>query len=366
MADPEPQPTSSPPRPRFQFTLRTLLLLFVVLGSSLAVFGGWGILVFGLVAGLAIYLRYPEWFRFRGSLLLLLLLAIPLIDALGMAMATLVPALRATESHRAAACENNLRQIAAALQEYHRAKGCFPPAWLADKTGKPAHSWRVLILPYLGRDDVYRQYDFSKPWNGPVNSPLYVNDLCYVCLSGRPVDLYRTNYVAVVGPNSAWAGATPKKRDDLRTAGEPSRTVMVIEVAGAGIPWAEPRDLSEEALSTAGAKPPAMALAGNHFHFEDFFTIHHRDAGVNVAMDDGSVRFLRTGGLTREELWKKLQIGGCREEDFGPDVNSAESRRLNWPNIAALAVWLLSVGMLLTHAVRNRKVPSVPPPPSVC
>ncbi len=27
---------------------------------------------------------------------------------------------------------------------------------------------------------------------------------------------------------------------------------------------------------------------------------------------------------------------------------------LNWPNIVALAVWLLSVGALLTHAVRSR------------
>ena len=30
-------------------------------------------------------------------------------------------------------------------------------------------------------------------------------------------------------------------------------------------------------------------------------------------------------------------------------------RHLNWPNIAALAVWLLSVGVLLTRAVRSRK-----------
>jgi hypothetical protein len=53
MTDPEPQPTAPPPTSPFQFTLRTLLLLFVVLGSSLAVFGAWGIVVFGLVVGLA-------------------------------------------------------------------------------------------------------------------------------------------------------------------------------------------------------------------------------------------------------------------------------------------------------------------------
>ena len=46
MTDPAPQPAVQPPRPPFQFTLRTLLLLFVVLGSSLAVFGVWGIVGF--------------------------------------------------------------------------------------------------------------------------------------------------------------------------------------------------------------------------------------------------------------------------------------------------------------------------------
>ena len=48
-----------------------------------------------------------------------------------------------------------------------------------------------------------------------------------------------------------------------------------------------------------------------------------------------------------------LQIGGFKEGEFGDPV-----RRLNWPNIASLAVWLLSVGTLLTHAVRSRKVRS--------
>ena len=40
----------------------TLLLLFVVLGSSLAVFGAWGIVVFGLVVGLAVYIerKFPS------------------------------------------------------------------------------------------------------------------------------------------------------------------------------------------------------------------------------------------------------------------------------------------------------------------
>ena len=91
MTDPEPQP-SPPPSPPFQFTSRTLLLLFVVLGSSLAVFGGWGIVVFGLVVGLAIYIARAKTFKVS-------LLAVPLIiaavDAFGVFLGWVMPAIAA-------------------------------------------------------------------------------------------------------------------------------------------------------------------------------------------------------------------------------------------------------------------------------
>jgi len=43
--------------PPFQFSLRALLLLFVVLGSSLSVFGDWGIMVFVAVLLAAVCLH---------------------------------------------------------------------------------------------------------------------------------------------------------------------------------------------------------------------------------------------------------------------------------------------------------------------
>ena len=57
MTSTEPQPAAPPPSPRFQFSLRTLLLLIVLLASSLGAFGAWGIANFALVVGLAIFFR---------------------------------------------------------------------------------------------------------------------------------------------------------------------------------------------------------------------------------------------------------------------------------------------------------------------
>ena len=42
-----------------------------------------------------------------------------------------------------------MKQLGLAVHNYAQQYRCFPPAYIADKNGKPMHSWRVLILPYL-------------------------------------------------------------------------------------------------------------------------------------------------------------------------------------------------------------------------
>ena len=50
-----------------------------------------------------------------------------------------------------------------------------------------------------------------------------------------------TSYVAVAGPGTAWRGPTPTRRRDFPS--DPSKVVLVAEVANPGIRWSEPRDL---------------------------------------------------------------------------------------------------------------------------
>src|SRR5262249_20258199 len=46
-------------------------------------------------------------------------------------------------------CTNNLKQIALALYNYEQEHKALPPAYTVDANGRPLHSWRTLILPYL-------------------------------------------------------------------------------------------------------------------------------------------------------------------------------------------------------------------------
>jgi hypothetical protein len=92
----------------------------------------------------------------------------------------------AREAALASTCKAYLNQMRNALEEYKDRKGSYPPLYTVDSSGKPMHSWRVLILPYIGKQDLYNAYNFNEPWNGPNNSKLasQIPDY-YQCCSER-------------------------------------------------------------------------------------------------------------------------------------------------------------------------------------
>jgi hypothetical protein len=349
MTNLEPPP-ASPPGPPFQFSLRTLLLLFVVLGSSLAVFGMAGIVVFAAVTGLAIYFRRAKspW-----SLAHLFLIALSLMCLIGWLLLPFINSAR--DANRRASCANHLHQLGLALHDYHTAYGCFPPAYITDKSGKPLHSWRALLLPFMEYSYIYEGLDLTQPWDAPKNNKVVATQLReYECPSDAASCAQSTSYVAVVGPNAAWAGDKSRKLADF--GDDPSGTIMLLEVVNSGIGWAEPRDFLPDASAPGRVKPLAIT-AVHYFGYPDsFFFKYDHGSGIHVVTADGKVRFLRTDDLTPEKLRQILQIGGCREGTLGARalVTDASGQRLNWPNIAALAVWLVSVGTLLIGAVRGR------------
>jgi hypothetical protein len=249
-------------------------------------------------------------------------------------------------------------QISLAVLMYENVNGSFPPAYIADKNGKPMHSWRVLILPYIGQASLYKAYNFAEPWDGPTNkkllssrSPIFA---CPADPTANAPGATQTSYLAVVGCNAAWPADTSKKRGLDGLQGASSSTVLIVEVANSGIQWTEPKDLSLDALEAAVGKSRAVIVSSNHRSLDDFF-FAQEGCDASAAMADGHIERLPTASLSPERLRDILRIGG-----FWPyGTNSAEalgaSRRLNWPNIASLAVWLLSVGTLLTVAARGTK-----------
>lgn len=234
-----------------RFTLQTLLLSVVVIWSAMAAFGPGGLLLAGVILAAAACIRTSESMLRAAAIVCFVLL-------LGLCLLGLVfPAMQsAREAARRAACLNNLKQISLGLQNYYSAHGHFPPAYVADADGRPMHSWRVLILPYMEWKSLYDAYDFDEPWNGPNNRKLagsMPNEYCCPSSEDSQYELGMTNYVAVVGPKTVWPEGETVKMDDIPDG--TGNTIMLVEIADPDIRWMEPRDLSfEEAVRGVNPK----------------------------------------------------------------------------------------------------------------
>jgi hypothetical protein len=147
-------------------------------------------------------------------------------------------------------CSNHLKQLALALQNYHDYYHCFPPAYIADQNGKPIHSWRVLILPFLEKKELYSRYRFDEPWDGPNNRKLHREIVGVYCCPSRPrrQSGIETSYVAVVGPETMWPGSKSTSANDISDG--TTNTIMVVETTNSGIHWMEPRDLDFATMPT--------------------------------------------------------------------------------------------------------------------
>jgi hypothetical protein len=176
----------------------------------------------------------------------------------------LLPARRtAGDAARRMQCSNQLKHIGLALQNYHDEHGAFPPAYIADAEGRPMHSWRVLILPFMEKTSLYDQYNFDEPWNGLNNSNLHKEKVGVFCCPSRSTQHENeTSYVAVVGHGTAWPGEASTRFADLPDGA--ANTILVVEVAKSGIHWMEPRDLDFSHIPMAVNQKGSQGISSDH------------------------------------------------------------------------------------------------------
>ncbi|MFO0922534.1 MAG: DUF1559 domain-containing protein [Pirellulales bacterium] len=155
-------------------------------------------------------------------------------------------------------CRHNLSQIGLALHQYRSDHGSFPPIVTKDAEGRPLHSWRVLILPYLEEKALYDRIDLSQPWDAPINQPLHAQcPEVYRCTKS-PLLEGHTTYQAILD-SKAWSqkyeSSSHKKNDKF----DSRESVMVMEsYQDQTIRWMDPKDpdwkAHQRAISTSTKK----------------------------------------------------------------------------------------------------------------
>jgi hypothetical protein len=194
-----------------------------------------------------------------------------------LAESVLAPAFGAArETARRKQTQNNLKQLALAIHNYHGVTNHFPAAGSANAAGQKLLSWRVHLLPYLGQNDLYRQFHLDEPWDSPHNRTLIAKTPAVFAspnLSSQARSEGKTTYLAPIAPGAIFGGDQPTTFGQI--ADGSSNTILLLEAKpSAAVVWTKPEDLSVD------LDAPLQGLTGQAIR------------GFHAVLADGSVRFI--------------------------------------------------------------------------
>ncbi|MEW4451703.1 DUF1559 domain-containing protein [Bremerella sp. JC817] len=274
----------------------------------------------------------------RGFTLVELLVVIAII---GVLIALLLPAVQqAREAARRIQCSGNLKQLGLAMHNYHDVVNSLPIGYIGDTTGD---GWVKGVLPYIEQNAMYDQWTESQNYNTGTNQ----SNVCQIridlmsCPSDTETQWYNSipqyNYAVNLGNTSSLrvtplngvtfasgpfhnensASGTCKTYGLRDVVDGTSNTLMLMEVRQGlesqdlrGLTWwgpgsgvtahYAPNTTSPDALNSGFCKSnptrgmpcqgyTAIADASNPLIFS---SRSQHPGGVQVAMCDGSVRFM--------------------------------------------------------------------------
>ena len=186
-----------------------------------------------------------------------------------------------------------------------------PPAYLADKQGKPLLSWRVTLLPYLGQEDLYKRFHLDEPWDSSHNRQLILlipdvyKDAPRPGYSSDPpaVESGKTRFLLLRGPKTVYADPAPPMP---RTYEEWLKVIVVEVLPERAVPWTKPEEFTYNAKNplagTAGEKLDItlMMRAGSELNWIQ--RTFPADAAAMEEFDRNIFRDLFTGTHTAGEM----------------------------------------------------------------
>jgi hypothetical protein len=153
----------------------------------------------------------------------------------------------------------NMLVIAEALNAYCDKHGTYPPPYVSDDAGKPLYSWRVLVLPFMGYEDIYNQFELGQAWDSPANTNL-IRRMPSEFASPNAVDAlsnFEANYALITGAGTLFPPSGPLSNTNID-----KQTILLVETRN-NVTWSKPSDIDIGRGLRVGTTP-MVDLGGLH------------------------------------------------------------------------------------------------------
>ena len=227
-----------------------------------------------------------------------------------------------------------MRQIILALLNYESANRKFPPAQIIDEaTGKPMHSWRVLILPYAEGQAIYDQYDFDEPWDGPNNAKLGSQTPYFYECPHHYVEEGDglTTYKLVSDSGAAFDGAKARRHADIDDG--LSTTIALVEDIKNPVHWMNPDDVD---INTA-----LKILTQDQTHHVQEETFRRLIFGAHFGTLDGAIVSFDPTLITESALRSSMLISDGKGAQLSKITSTGARVETKWGAYLGLLFYIV-------------------------
>lgn len=193
--------------------------------------------------------------------------------------------------------EEHLKKIAEALEKYQADKGTYPPQAITDKDGKPLHSWRVALLPYMGEEEkaLFKEIKLDEPWDSLHNKKL-LKKLPASLRSPSASDRFKTATQVFAGEGNVFGPKGIKKADV-----KPGAALLVEGNNETLVYWMKPADF------TLTEGKPLPNLWGKYGYMD-----------IHVLFANGKVKNYRKDMLDEKTIREMAKPSGASLEKIDP------------------------------------------------
>ena len=212
--------------------------------------------------------------------------------------------------------DSRIGQLGFAALNFQSSRQRFPASAIYSDAGQPLLSWRVSVLPFLGHQKLFDQFNLDEPWDSPHNLSLLPMMPRTFAVDG--IETGFTTYLAVTGPDTMFPD------DDLRGIGfadiddGSGDTILFVKADDdRAVQWTRPLDLPFDAAN------PRAGLGGTD------------DGGFHAVTADGESLFVENS-ISDLDVASLLQRNDLRTIDQDVFPARTVSNNLSQIGLASL------------------------------